>query len=208
MLDSVQKHTKSRNEILVGIYFFSTIDAHFIWSVIKVCPWDIYWTATMTNLMSYVTTDCTLLSLWDNTLRWLFDATVAMCMCIADVIYNVLFYYFFLLKQYHRWILMDVFVKKSQTHVDLLSVKQFQNLWHWCKNKAFTIHRSKREGLHFLSIKSPRYKANLFTPYQLATSAAKKRDKMPDIFALWSCFKSNVEWKRTEISCFCTVTIH
>lgn len=98
------------------------------------------------------------------------------------------FLLFFLLKQYHRWILMDVFVKKSQTHVDLLSVKQFQNLWHWCKNKAFTIHRSKREGLHFLSIKSPRYKANLFTPYQLATSAAKKRDKMPDIFCSLKLF--------------------
>lgn len=132
LLDSVQKHTKSRSEILVGIYFFSTIDAHFIWSVIKICPWAIYWTATMTNLMSICYYRLYLL-LWDNTLRWLFDATVAMCMCIADVIYNVLFYYFFLLKQYHRWILMDVFVKKSQTHVDLLSVKQFQNLWHWCK---------------------------------------------------------------------------
>lgn len=108
------------------------------------------------------------------------------CACVSQMLFTM--YFFFLLKQYHRWILMDVFVKKSQTHVDLLSVKQFQNLWHWCKNKAFTIHRSKREGLHFLSIKSPRYKANLFTPYQLATSAAKKRDKMPDIFCSLKLF--------------------
>lgn len=188
MLDSVQKHTKSRNEILVGIYFFSTIDTHFIWSVIKICPWAIYWTATMTNLMSicyYRLYSVIVMGQYTSLTFWCYSGNVHV---YRRCYLQCTFLLFFLLKQYHRWILMDVFVKKSQTHVDLLSVKQFQNLWHWCKNKAFTIHRSKREGLHFLSIKSPRYKANLFTPYQLATSAAKKRDKMPDIFCSLKLF--------------------
>lgn len=66
------------------------------------------------------------------------------------------------------------------------------------KNKAFTNHRSKREGLHFLSIKSPRYKANLFTPYQLATSAAKKERQNARYFLLSEAVLSQMSSEREQ----------